>query len=215
MVNISLVVFFLVLQLLLVSVLLAVFALLKVRSLSARLAGQRSAPAPSQPNDVARYLATELQRTRGRLETLGGAVAPGVDSSPGRLALRIELLQMEVEWAGLGQYDASAWSKLDARLQGLLGREPAAPPAAPAATAPAGVVGEVATKQLFDEQQATIEQLKADITAAVSNPDSTESLRLQLDKLARTARELTFCVAILEDENLFLRDQVVALLKED
>ena len=70
------------------------------------------------------------------------------------------------------------------------------------------------TQQLFDEQLSTIENLKAAIAAAVAHPETIEALQNQLDKLGRTARELTFCVAILEDENLFLRDQVRALLQE-
>ena len=222
MVKISLVVFLLVLQLLLVSVLLAVFAMLKVRKLSTRLAAKRAAPAqpPTQAtgasNDVTHYLATELQRTRGRLEGLGGAT-PGAGASAsaaGRLALRAELLQMEAEWAGQTEHDAAAWSRLDQRLQGLLAQDAAAPmPPAPSA-APAGGSDVVETKGLFDEQHATIEQLKADIAAAVSSSDATESLQAKLDKLGRTARELTFCVSILEDENQFLRDQVQALLRE-
>ncbi len=224
MIKISLVVFLLVLQALLVSVLLAGFALLKVRKLSARLAAKRASPAPSSEpaasasSDAAHYLATELQRTRGRLDSLGGATAgAGASASAtGRLALRAELLQMEAEWAGLTEYDDAAWNKLDARLHMLLVQDAAAPasPAAPP-SAQSAVRDEVDTKHLFDEQHATLELLKAGIASAVSDPDTTESLQAQLDKLGRTARELTFCVSILEDENLFLRDQVRALLEAE
>ncbi len=223
MIKISLVVFLLVLQALLVSVLLAGFALLKVRKLSARLAARRAspvqppAPVAGAPNDAAHYLATELQRTRGRLEGLGGATASAgaSASATGRLALRAELLQMEAEWAGLTEYDDAAWNKLDARLHMLLAQDAAAPVSpAPPATQSAGK-DEVEAKRLLDEQHATIEQLKAAIASAVSDPDTTESLQAQLEKLGRTARELTFCVAILEDENQLLRDQVRALVQTE
>ena len=222
MVKISLVVFLLVLQVLLVSVLLAVFALLKVRKLSTRLAAKRAPPAqpPTQatgaPNDVTHYLATELQRTRGRLEGLGGAaLGAGASASiAGRLALRVELLQMEAEWAGQTGHDDAAWNGLDERLRGLLARDAVAPMSPAPSAASAGGSDVVETKSLFDEQHTTIEQLKADIAAAVTNSEVTESLQAKLDKLGRTARELTFCVSILEDENQFLRDQVQALLRE-
>ncbi len=220
MIKINLVVFLLVMQLLLVAVLLAVFALLKVRKLSARLAARRAAPPPpaaAPANDAAHYLATELQRTRGRLEALGGASAAAGGSAAGRLAMRAELLQMEAEWAALTQHDEAAWNRLDARMHVLLAQEGAAsasPAATPPVAPPAGQ-DEVPTKQLFDQQLSTIENLKAAIAEAVSHPETIEALQQQLDKLGGTARELTFCVAILEDENLFLRDQVAALLKHD
>lgn len=223
MVKISLVVFLLVLQLLLVAVVLAVFALLKVRRLSARLAALRVAPVPSpipatgEPKDIAQYLAVELQRTRGRLDNQGG-VTPGAGASAstaGRLALRVELLQIEEEWSSQTEHDDAAWSELDERLRRLLAQDAAAPKSPAPSSATVGGSDVVETKGLFDEQHMTIEQLKADIAAAVSSSDATESLQAKLDKLGRTARELTFCVSILEDENQFLRDQVRALLQQE
>jgi hypothetical protein len=215
MIKISLVVFLLVLQALLVSVLLAVFALLRVRKLSTRLAARRvpaPPPAAEAPNDAAHYLATELQRTRGRLEGLGGSPTGANSSTTGRLALRAELLQMEAEWAGLPEQDDEAWNRLDTRMQALLARATAAsgPPANPAAEK-----NEVATKQLLDEQLVAIENLKAAMVTAASHPEAGLILQTQFEQLGRTARELTFCVAILEDENQFLRDQVRALLQAD
>lgn len=223
MVKISLVVFLLVLQLLLVAVLLAVFALFKIRQLSARLARQRAAPGASsvsiagESKDIAQYLAVELQRARGRLENQGGAT-PGAGasaSSAGRLALRVELLQIEEEWARHAEHDDAAWSELDERLRRLLAQDAVAPLSPAPSSATAGGSDVIETKVLFDEQHMTIEQLKADIAATGANPEATKLLQAKLDKLGRTARELTFCVSILEDENLFLRDQVQALLQQE
>jgi hypothetical protein len=212
MITINLVVFLLVLQVLLLAVLLAALAVVKVRRLSARLAARRALP------DAALYLATELQRTRERLDDMGGAPAGAAPNSntASRLALRAELLQLEVEWSGQAQHDAEDWGRLDARLHDLLALEAAAAPSAaePPAATPADTK-EVDTKRLFDEHHVTIEYLKAGIATAVSNPDTSESLQAQLDNLGRTARELTFCVTILEDENQFLRDQVRALLQQE
>ena len=211
MIKISLVVFLLVLQALLVFILLAVFALFRVRRLTARLAANRRPvpppPIAEAPKDAAQYLATELQRTRQRLESLGGST--GADSSStGRLTLRAELLQMEAEWAGLPEHNDEAWNRMDARMQALLTRAATASSANPAAKK-----NEAATKQLLDEQLAAIEGLKAAMATAASHPEAGLILQTQFEQLSRTARELTFCVTILEDENQFLRDQVRALLQ--
>ena len=217
MINVSLIVVLLVLQALLVSVLLAMYAFFRARRLSALLEVARhsvAAPPVVVQDGPAQYLATQLQHTRERLGGLDSNPEEGVSSgnAAGRLALRAELLQIETEWAGEKEHDDASWERLDTRMQVLLAQFVPAP--APPVAKSEGQE-KVDTKQLFDEQHATIEQLKAAVAAAVSSPDAIESLQVQLDRLGRTARELTFCVAILEDENLFLRDQVAALLKHE
>jgi hypothetical protein len=215
MIKISLVVFLLVLQALLLSMVLAVFALFRVRRLTARLAGRHatSDPGPGVLSDAAHYLAMELQHTRGRLDGLGGVPASGAaDGAVQRLAWRAEWLQMEAEWAGQTEHDDAAWNRLDERLQALF-RQGASAGLAPPPSASVDQ-DEAKTKRLFDEQRVTLEQLKAQLAAAVTDPDKSETLQQQLDRLGHTARELTFCVTILEDENLLLHNQVRALQEQ-
>ena len=117
---------------------------------------------------------------------------------------------MEAEWAGLPEHNDEAWNRMDARMQSLLLRATAA---SGSSANPAAEKNEVATKQLLDEQLAAIEGLKAAMATAASHPEAGLILQTQFEQLSRTARELTFCVTILEDENQFLRDQVRALLQ--
>jgi predicted RNase H-like nuclease (RuvC/YqgF family) len=73
------------------------------------------------------------------------------------------------------------------------------------------------SEYLFEQQSKTIEHLKEFISSLLSNIDPKALPNKELDshfeKLEQDNIQLVHCVAILEDENGFLRDQIEALLK--
>lgn len=76
---------------------------------------------------------------------------------------------------------------------------------------------DASSEYLLEQQSKTIEHLKEFISRLLSNIDPKALPNKELDshfeKLEQDNIQLVQCVAILEDENGFLRDQIEALLK--
>ncbi|MFN2308889.1 MAG: hypothetical protein ABR553_03990 [Gammaproteobacteria bacterium] len=174
-----------------------------------------SAETPPAP---ALYLDREAARTRSFLDDirLRPDEEPTAPALRGTLLLRSALLKEESLLAGrptIG-WGATDWKALAQQL---------------AATLAAGgfkhtgqsaqIHGEdtVPTAATLAQQSQTIEHLREHLQrlqekrGEEQTPDT--QLLEQLDKLAHNNRELTQCIAVLEDENTFLRDQIAALLK--
>lgn len=184
------------------------------------------------------YLEAEVARTRTHLESLSAASTDGepdltTDPVQPALALRAALLEVEAELSHSQPQDRDVkyWQALATRLGDIVaatGYSAAAPepapessPAAaePAATKTVYVMGEedASVTGLVEQQAKTIDFLRNYIQELLDQhghePSPDPDIAGKFNELERANKELSSCVAVLEDENEFLRDQIAALLK--
>lgn len=219
-------------------VLLIVIGVLLWRSRQARardriayIDGSDTHPTP------ALYLESEVAKTRNHLDSLTKDKAetqPGdaVDTTHSALGLRAALLKVEAELSQSlpEQRDHNFWQGLADRLDGILSTSGYQPPSSAVATTPEPAPGATATGSLLDEEDAsvtglveqqakTIDYLRNYIQEILDQHDHQPSpdpgITGKFDDLERANKELSSCVAVLEDENEFLRHQIAALLKLD
>ncbi len=172
--------------------------------------------------DAGQYLLTEEKLTRNRHAVITSAtnlddheVAVGA-----ALALRADFLQMEYELNALEERDDAFWRSFDNRMRALLDThtppktEPAleAVPLLPKSSEAKNADAEQ-LKELVGAQVDTIKNLRWRLTEAISEDLKRQELEQHLDHIEHTNKEMASCVSILENENEFLRNQIVELLK--
>lgn len=172
--------------------------------------------------DAGQYLLTEEKLTRNRHAVVTSAtnlddhhVAAGA-----ALALRADYLQMEYELNALEERDDAFWQAFDERMRALLDTHTLKKAVMVAETAPVLPGSNQANnedaeqfKELIGAQVDTIKNLRWRLTEAISDDLKRQQLEQHVDHIEHTNKEMAGCITILEDENEFLRKQIVELLK--
>lgn len=172
------------------------------------------------------YLESEVAKTRNHLDSL----TTGKATKPAALSLRAGLLKIEAELSHHlpEQRDRKFWQGLADQLGGIL--EATGYRAQPPEITPVAATGATGTPtgSLLDEEDAsvtvlveqqakTIDYLRNYIQELLNQhghqPSPDPDITDKFDDLERANKELNSCVAVLEDENEFLREQIAALLK--
>ena len=209
--------------LLLVSVLelCVIFAVLwlvwffKARTLTRRLAALRmhqSAP-PAVAGDGA-YFTAELVATRAQIDA-GANADPAVPQAP--LALRAAYLELERVFAQGQQRDAAFWDQMRQQLGALLDAQMPATsdatdesPDAPPVNNDENNEPILGDKPQVVTQAAVLGEFKNALGALLADQQQNPEMRVHADKLMRCSRELAMCMSILEDDNSFLREKLIA-----
>lgn len=164
------------------------------------------------------YLDSEAAKTQSFLEAL--RAQPGAEPSDpavrAALGLRAGLLRQESVVAGepAAKRDSGGWATLAQQVMTVLARE--------------GFSRQVPhLHQIYGEDSATHEAIVAQQTRTIEHlreyleqllqklghqPLPDDNILQRFDELERANRELNQCIAVLESENSFLRDQIAALL---
>ena len=196
MIELSIPVFLVLLEALFVVAALMVYWYVRARrAVRAAMARHQTRAAPK----ASAYLDHELQQTRVRIKAAGDSAVAAV------LKLRADYLGLERECAERPNRDEDFWAALSERLS-TLGK-----PARPATAAELVAARSVDTRALIESTAKEIESLKDHVAKVVADPEQGSSeLLKQIDRVGRVNRELADCVAVLEDENDLLRNQVQA-----
>jgi len=215
MIQVTLYSFLLLLEALVVLAAFTGYLLLRLHHVAARTK-QRSSksrpPAPSEPKvarlDIVQYLTRELERTSARVRH----AQPGSDIALW-LDLRAAVLQLEKEWSQQDDRSEIFWRALAGRLERLV-RDHNLIPLAKALKDRQD--DEPGLADVVERQQHTIAFLKKYIHDVLTEVGRRSELGPVVDKefarLEHTNHELQQCVAVLEDENQFLREQIASFL---
>ncbi len=194
MIQISLSVFLALLETLLAAAALAVYWFVRARrAVSVR---HKAGTAPT----ATAYLDGELTRTRVRLKVAASEAAAAA------LKLRADYLGFERECAELPGRDEAFWAKVSERLSTLV--KPAKTPVAIADASQLAASKSIDIQALIESNTKEINSLKERVLHVVSDPAQGRALLEQIDRLGHVNRELADCVAVLEDENDLLLNQV-------
>ena len=210
------------LQIIIILCIVLVIGLFKLKKYK-RLADSGNKPdtaSTSDQNDLSSYLKSEADKTALQIEHISANTA-SKDSSG--LKLRLELLKFEIAYLALvgsnrGSESEANWDDINLKIYKILKANSLNQDLNQVKNALGNNADEgEPSAALLEQQTKTIEHLKALINDLL-NKASPEALpNNELDQhfsnLERANAELEQCVVILEDENLFLRDQVSALLK--
>lgn len=167
------------------------------------------------------YLDREAAVTRTQVERLNAQpeAEPRLPELRAALAARAGLLRQESVLAGasIAERDSVAWTTLALQIADTLKAEGFSQRDRKSGA----VYGEdtAASEAIVEQQTRTIQHLRGYIQQLLEKlghqplPDNT--LHVRFDELERANGELSQCIAVLEDENGFLRDQIAELLKLD
>jgi len=191
------------------------YLLLRLRQISVRIKRLPSTPKSqrlAEPRvarvDIVQYLARELERTSARVR---GAQS-GSDIALW-LNLRAAVLQLEKEWSLQDDRSEIFWRALAGRLERLVRDHGLVPLAKLSRTQKDNEPGLV---DVVERQKYTIAFLKKYIHDVLTQVGRRQELGPAVDKeferIERTNHELEQCVAVLEDENQFLREQLAVFL---
>ena len=215
MIQISVYIFLIILQSLVISLAVIIFLVYrnsKLKELSTAPVPEPEPEAQVQTPDAGAYLASEAEATKLQLSTTAvDSEHEDLRSNP--IALRVEYLQLEQMWASNHERDENFWSALGDRMQELLEKF-AGQQQADGSTSvlPMDDQDKILSQDLINNQVQTIEALKELIAQADLDAEKSRSLQDSVEQLSQTNLELTHCVAVLEDENGFLRNQVETLV---
>lgn len=229
MISISVIAFLVLLEVIVVLLVLLGVVLWRLRKARGRDRIEYIDGAVAHPTP-ALYLESEVAKTRAHLEEATATA----DSDPQQtaLGLRAALLEVEAELAQTPpeQRDVAYWQALATRLGEIVAAtgysvavtaEAAAEPPPPPAPQPVYVTADedANISGLVEQQAKTIDFLRNYIQELLDTHGHTPSpdpeVAGRFDELERNNKELSSCVAVLEDENSFLRDQIAALLQMD
>jgi hypothetical protein len=215
MIQVRLYYFLMVLEAFVVLAAFSGYLLLRLRRVAART---KPVPFKSRPQvpfeptvarlDIVQYLARELERTSARVRH----AQPGSDIALW-LDLRAAVLQLEKEWSQQDDRSEIFWSALAGRLKRLV-RDHNLIPLAKALKDRQD--DEPGLADVVERQQHTIAFLKKYIHDVLTEVGRRSELGPVVDnefaRLEHTNHELQQCVAVLEDENQFLREQIASFL---
>lgn len=191
------------------------YLLLRLRHASARTKQVRPKSRPQVPFeprvarlDIVQYLARELERTSARVRH----AQPGSDIALW-LDLRAAVLQLEKEWSQQDDRSEIFWRALAGRLERLARDHNLIPVPRPLKERKDDEPG---LADVIERQQHTISFLKKYIHDVLTQVGRRKELGPAVDeefaRLEHTNHELQQCVAVLEDENQFLREQIASFL---
>ena len=172
--------------------------------------------------DAGQYLLTEGKLTRSRHAVITSAANLDYHNLAvgAALALRADFLQLEYELNALEERDDAFWQSFDERMRALLNTH--VPPKTETALEAVTLLPKTSKaknedaeqlKELVGAQVDTIKNLRWRLTEAIGDDLKRQELEEHLDHIERTNKEMASCVSILENENEFLREQIVELLK--
>ena len=226
--HINVMLFLAVLELAVVFMVMWVWWFLKSRKQAQQIAALQSVAKPADTPDATPaaptterddYILQELAATHTQLGVQSEA-APELSTIP--LTLRAAYLDLEREFAQSQERDPDFWENARERLAALIEEfAPATAPAVPedemlvapetdASGAAVDVVDAQHVKKLVDKQASTITELKDALTLMVGDQENGPEIIERVDKLGRATRELSMCVAILEDDNNLLRERLLS-----
>ena len=218
MVQLSLLSFFALLEIIALLLVLLGFAAWRLRR--KRSGGFQFIDAGESYPSPSLYLDRESARTRSFVDSLRGKPKAPPDDPALRAALaaRAGLLRYEsaVAKSPAQERDAANWTALAQHIALSLSAEGYARQAKPDHIH--GEDTQVSTA-LAAQQAHTIEYLRGYIQQLLEKlgqqSKADQEIPQRLDELERVNKELQLCVTVLEDENSFLRDQIAALLALD
>lgn len=205
MIEIHAIIFLIVLQILVLAVAAIVFLFYRISRLKQPLIQAEEPQAtevaqkPSGPDE---YFTSEIEYTK---QQTGNTSAD--EEKNKHLSLRTDYLQLEKIWAGTKDRDENFWSALHERMDDLLSKY-FAPVQNEATAQQSSDQDKIGTQEIINNQTETIESLKKIIADTVTDEKKGKALQASVEKLSQTNFELNHCVAVLEDENGFLRKEL-------
>lgn len=168
----------------------------------------------SPVSSLQHYLSTEIKLTKGRFDLLfKDADRQHVDIiEPDWLLLRNKYLELELSFLGSQDRNDPFWTSLGKSLRQIL-NDCYMVKRLKLKTAEADANEEIHDlKSIINSQNEELESLLAGLENEESKIEL-KNVKQKLDVLSRSHKELSHCIAILEDENFFLRNQISGLLK--
>lgn len=218
MINIGIVPFIIIVQIIIVLVLLTatLFYLLKIknRKLNTLLLESQHKEEVSPTASIKHYFTAEIKLTESRFNALykDQDLQNITFLEPDWLKLRKDYLEVEIELLASDEREDAFWLVLGKKIKSLLNGNQ--------------LVKRLKTKDVEDEDEEEIKEMKQllksqhddfdDLILKLDGDKSAAEIAELNDKLTRIVRshtELSSCVFVLEDENMFLRDQISSLLK--
>jgi len=187
-----------------------------VKKLKASLATAATQTETSPSASVEHYLATEIKLTESRFDLLyKNADHENVEVvEADLLTLRTHYLNLEKELLDTMEREDVFWTNLAKKLRRTLHD--------------CHLVKRLKLKAASEDAEEEIKELRAvmeaqqgeleNLLSGLENEDSEleqETLKEKLTTLSQSHKELSHCIAILEDENQFLRNQIKGLLDID
>ncbi len=184
--------------------------------LKAYVRSQEAEQHSSNSVSVEHYLATEVKLTEGRSELLykDTDLLSTEFGEADWLVLRVKFLEIEKGFSSTTDREDNFWKLLGVSLKNMLSEMKLVKrvQANDAKEEDDDEVKEL--KNMLKEQAADIEKLNDELSGA-DTEEKVEIMKDKLLKLSNSHRELSHCVMVLEDENLFLREQIRSLLADD
>ena len=162
---------------------------------------------------VEHYLTTEIKLTHSRFDLLypDDDLQGSEFSEPDRLTLRKTFLEMEKELLTYNEREDVFWVNLNKKMKKILGDQ--------------NLVKRLIIKEVNEDDDEEQKEMKIllksqsdDFDNVISglegakNETEISELKNKLKEILRSHAELSHCIFILEDENIFLRDQIGELL---
>jgi hypothetical protein len=215
MIRVHALVFVTLLELIVVFAALWLVWFFKVRTLNRRLAALRSTSSDEQAgHGEGAYFAKELVATRAQIDILA---KDGPDVPLTGLTLRAAYLDLEREFAQGRQRDAAFWTNVQERVDALrIAPAPATSDAADDSPDAPPINNDENNEPILEDkpravtQAAVLEEFKNALGALLADQQQNPEMRVHADKLMRCSRELAMCMSILEDDNSFLREKLIA-----
>ena len=163
---------------------------------------------------VEHYLTTEIKLTDGRFDLLypNDDLQGEMFVEPDRLKLRKNFLEMEKELLNHNEREDVFWFDLNKKIEQLLGDSNLVKRLKIKAVSEDDEDEQKEMKMLLKSQYDHFDDIFAGLDGAKSEAEISE-LKDKLLAVIRSHTELAHCVYILEDENVFLRNQIQGLLK--
>lgn len=218
MINIGQVSFVVIIQTIIFLVILSVFLLFLLRAKNKELGKLKNISTEHDDvlpaSSIAHYLATEIKLTQSRFDLFykEEEIQDGILSEPDWLLLRKSILGMEKEFISSTEREDQFWVQLGENLKKILSQ--------------CHLVKRIKLKEAKDDDDDEIKEMKNLLKSQYDDFDDLylklegekneaeiAELKEKLNSIIRSHTELSQCIYVLEDENLFLRDQIKGLLE--
>lgn len=217
MISIGEISFIIIIQLIILLVMLAVFVLFLLRAknkkIRALMLASNSHNEVSPSASLEHYMNTEIKLTKGRFDLFykDEDLQSEVFAEPDWLILRKNFLEIEKELLVSDEREDAFWLEIGEKLKKLLKNT--------------NLVKRIKTKEVQDDEDDELREMKQLLKSQYDEFDNlylelegdkseaeVKELKEKLTSIIRSHTELSHCIYILEDENLFLRDQIKGLL---
>jgi len=217
MISIGEISFIIIIQLIILLVMLAVFLLFLLRSknkkIRALMLASNSHNEVSPSASLEHYMTTEIKLTTARFDLFykDDDLQSEVFAEPDWLILRKNFLEIEKELLVSDEREDAFWLEIGKKLKKLLSNT--------------NLVKRIKTKEVQDDDEDELKEMKLLLKSQYDEFDNlylelegdkseaeVKELKEKLTSIIRSHTELSHCIYILEDENLFLRDQIKEIL---